>query len=253
MIDFNAPGYVNAPLPSQIDPALGGWVSTTDIGFINVENTGTNGRLVIQPNPTAPFHNAQLLLPTPIAPDANNRIIASFDLINSPEGADSGNIWKMMFKDAAGLDLASHRRMGLPFVGRENIRPDRRCGALGSHLRANPRTKHALGVRIKTHRDERGALLVRDSGIEHGHRRDRARVGPAAPPRPHAHVSVDRSAKCRQSRQPAVGQVRFRWNLAEGHDFWLVQARGRRTDGTPSNSVSVKYTRLFTFARSGPS
>ena len=57
----------------------------------------------------------------------------------------------------------------------------------------------------------------------------------------------------RATGQPAVGQVRFRWNLAEGHDFWLVQARGRRTDGTPSNSVSVKYTRLFTFARSGPS
>jgi hypothetical protein len=106
VIDFNAPGYSNAPLPNQNDPALGGWVSTTDVGFINVENTGTNGRLVIQPNPTAPFHNAQLLLPTPIAPDSNNRIIASFDLINSPEGADSGNIWKMMFKDAAGLDLA---------------------------------------------------------------------------------------------------------------------------------------------------
>jgi hypothetical protein len=118
VIDFNSPGYTDAPLPSQIDPALGVWATTTDVGFINVENTGTNGRLIIQPNPTAPFHNAQLLLPTPIAPDATGKIIASFDFIESTEGADAGNLWKMMLKDAAGLDLARVQGQKNVVVGR---------------------------------------------------------------------------------------------------------------------------------------
>ncbi|HJS08499.1 MAG TPA: hypothetical protein VJ809_12595, partial [Pirellulales bacterium] len=118
VIDFNAPGYTDAPLPNQTDPALGMWLTTTDIGFINVENTGTNGRLIISPNPEAPFHNGQLFLPTPIAPDANNKIIASFDFIESTEGADSGNIWKMMLKDAAGADLARVQGQKNVVVGR---------------------------------------------------------------------------------------------------------------------------------------
>jgi hypothetical protein len=118
VIDFSGPGYTDAPLPSQTDPALGVWATTTDVGFINVENTGTNGRLIISPNPTAPFHNAQLLLPAPIAPDANNKIIASFDFINSPEGADAGNLWKMMFKDSAGFDLARVQGQKNVVVGR---------------------------------------------------------------------------------------------------------------------------------------
>ncbi len=104
VIDFNAPTYTDAPLPDQNDP-LGIWTSTTDRGFINVENTATDGRLVIQPNPTAPFHNATLFLNTAIEPNANNKIIASFDFL-AGSGTDGGNIWKMMLRDADGLDLA---------------------------------------------------------------------------------------------------------------------------------------------------
>jgi hypothetical protein len=106
VIDFNAPAYTNGPLSGQNDP-LGFWnVTPSDSTFLNVENTATDGRLVIQPNPSGAFHVAMLFLNNPIMPDANNKIIASFDLFESPEGADSGNIWKMMLKDAQGADLA---------------------------------------------------------------------------------------------------------------------------------------------------
>jgi hypothetical protein len=105
LIDFNAPAYTDAPLPNQTDPVHGLWTTTSDVGFINVENTATNGRLVIQPNPSAPFHNASLLLAAPVAPDASGKIIASFDLIEGV-GTDAGNIWKLLFKDIDGNDLA---------------------------------------------------------------------------------------------------------------------------------------------------
>ncbi|MEX2137812.1 MAG: PEP-CTERM sorting domain-containing protein [Pirellulales bacterium] len=117
VIDFNAPAYTDGPLPDQNDP-LGMWTTSTDRGFINVENTATNGRLIIQPNPDPPFHNAMLSLPSPIAPDANNKIIASFDFFLSTEGTEGGNIWKMMLKDAEGFDLARVQGQKDRVVGR---------------------------------------------------------------------------------------------------------------------------------------
>jgi hypothetical protein len=106
LIDFNAPAYTNAPLPDQTDPVHGIWTTTSDVGFINVGNTATNGQLVIQVAPAGGGdHNASLLLAAPVAPDASGKIVASFDLM-AGEGTDGGNIWKLLFKDVDGNDLA---------------------------------------------------------------------------------------------------------------------------------------------------
>jgi hypothetical protein len=50
----------------------------------------------------------------------------------------------------------------------------------------------------------------------------------------------------RSSGVPAIGQLRFRWNVSEGHDLWVVAEHGRRVEGARSTALTVKYTRLFT-------
>lgn len=106
LVDFNGPAYVDDTLPAQVDPEHGAWTTTTGTGFINVENTPTDGRVVILPNAGGNDRDAELNFDMPVRPGPDNKIIAFFDFIESVEGADSGFIWKMMFRDADGNDLA---------------------------------------------------------------------------------------------------------------------------------------------------
>jgi len=123
-IVFNGPDYTDATLSGQVDPEHGAWTTTTGTGFINVENTAVNGRVVISPNSAGGDQNASLLLSNPVVPGPDNRIIASFDFIESTEGVESGFIWKMMFRDAEGNDLAR-------IDGQKNLIRGRGPGGIG--------------------------------------------------------------------------------------------------------------------------
>lgn len=94
LIDFNAPTYSDGAIDGQAD-----W--TGGVGLISVENTATNGRLVLQPTGAG---TAQLNLTTPVVPGPDGKIFVSFDVIEGP-GAESGFISQILFGDAAGNSL----------------------------------------------------------------------------------------------------------------------------------------------------